>query len=99
MNADLIIPPDQVLNLELPLNQVEAPTVREYLQALLATLWKEGPNFDPKRPWGLLGWRFPIEEALIKANLVPGKLDEDGYILNVDAAEVDALIRSAIEAL
>ena len=99
MKIDLIIPPDQVLDLELEPNQVNAATVREYLKALLATLWERGPFFDAKRPWGLSSWKAPIEESLIRARLVPGVLDEDGCVEQVNDREVDSLIRVAIEAL
>jgi len=93
------IPPEQVLDLELPRNQVDAKTVREYLKALLAAVWEQGAQFNGKRPWGLSSWKAPIEEALIKARFVPGELDEDGYVAQVNDREVNSLVRSAIEAL
>lgn len=93
------IPPDQVLDLELPPNQINAATIREYLKALLVTLWTEGASFDARRPWGYLIWKAPIEEALIGANLVDGKLDDLGCVNQVNDHEVNDLIQSAIEVL
>lgn len=55
-------------------------TVREYLCALLSTLWNEGEGFSGKRPFGNSGWEFGIFKVLIREGAVEGSLDEDGYI-------------------
>lgn len=100
MSTNIVtVPPEQVLDLELPPNQVDATTIREYLKALLATVWEQGAQFNGRRPWGLSSWRAPIEEALIVAKLVDGQLDADGYVDRVNDREVNSLIRTAIEAL
>lgn len=52
-------------------------SLREYLHALLATLWNEGEGFSGKRPFGNSGWEYDVYAFLVKAGAVPGTLDED----------------------
>jgi hypothetical protein len=90
----------QVLGLELGRNDSGAPTVRGYLVALLAELWREGEGFSGKRPFGNSSWEYDLYAPLIKAGLVKGKLDEDGYIDEFDdTRQADALIHAAITEL
>jgi hypothetical protein len=77
----------------------DGSTVRSYFKDLLLSLWLQGSDFDSKRPFGDGGWQFDVYAALITANLIPGKLDEDGYIDTVDEAAADQLITEAIKAL
>lgn len=72
--------PRQVLDLPLPDNDSGADTVRGYLVALLAAVWDEGEGFSGKRPFGNSGWHGDFDQAFIKAGLVPGQLDEDGWV-------------------
>jgi hypothetical protein len=54
-------------------------TVRQYLQALLSTLWSEEESFDSKRPFGNSGWVHDLFDALAKAGFIDlGPLDGDG---------------------
>lgn len=76
-------------------NEAGAGTVREFLVALLAELWRD----PPKRMWGESGWDSPLEEALIKAGLVEGVLDEDGYVASSDGGAYGSLVTDAIHAL
>lgn len=74
-------------------------TVRSYLKDLLLSLWLQGSDFDSKRPFGDGAWQFDVYAALITANLIPGKLDEDGYVDSVDEAAADQLIIEAVKEL
>jgi hypothetical protein len=69
----------------------------EYLKDLLATLWEEEENFSGKRPFGNSGWQFDVYAALIKAGLIKGKLDEDGYIVDVDRPQGESLVLAVIK--
>lgn len=89
----------QILDLPMPPNDADAPTVRGYLKALLRELWREGEGFSGKRPFGNSGWEYELYNALVKGGVVMGKLDGDGYIQEVDADAANALIFDAIEAL
>ena len=59
-------------------------TIKEYLKALLRTLWQEGEGFSGKRPFGNSGWQYDLYTPLIQHGLVSGKLDEEGYIADID---------------
>lgn len=82
-----------------PSNDAGAPTVREYLVALLDELWKEGEAFSGKRPFGNSGWEFEVYTALVSAGLVYGVIDDDGYLDDVDQPGADRLVRNAIDSL
>lgn len=66
------------------LDEGESVTIRECLFDILKMVLEETECFDDKRPWGYSGWVYDLYAPLIKHNLIPGKLDEDGYIENVD---------------
>jgi hypothetical protein len=88
--------------LDLPLgeNDAEAATVKDYLKALLAELWREGEGFSGKRPFGNSGWEYELYLPMIKAGLISGKLEEGGYgVEEVDAAAAHQLIQEAIAKL
>lgn len=87
--------------LKLPMeeNDADAATVRDYLVELLLTLWIEGEGFSGKRPFGNSSWKYDLYVPLIKAGLIAGKLDEDGYVESCDRAAGDKIIRDAIELL
>lgn len=71
-------------------------TVKDFLERLLLTLWTEEENFSGKRPFGDSGWKQDIVIALIKAKLIDGELDEDGYIENYDRHEFEKLMKNLI---
>lgn len=91
--------PQQLLDLPLPENDSGASTVRGYLVALLATLWREDECFSGKRPFGNSSWQYDIYEAMTKAGIVDGQLDEDGYVERLDVPAADELILAAIQSL
>ncbi len=74
-------------------------TIEEYLKELLRTVWKEGEGFSGKRPFGNSGWQYDIYAPLITHQLIAGKLDEDGYIEDIDEKAGDKLVLSLINAL
>jgi hypothetical protein len=85
--------------LDLPIesgNDADASTVRGYLIELLATLWRQGAGFSSKRPFGESDWQYSIYTALLRAGLVTGQFDENGYVEDVDYAAADDLICRAI---
>lgn len=82
-----------------PSNDAEAGTVKEYLIKLLLELWEKGEGFSGKRPFGNSGWEYELYLPLLTAGAVAGKLDEEGYIQEVDTDAANTLIFDAIEAL
>jgi hypothetical protein len=90
----------QVLSLPLdPENDSGEATVRGYLVRLLLMLWQEREGFSGKRPFGNSGWDSDLCIPLVRAKLVPGAFDEDGYLQWADDDAADALISAAIEVL
>ncbi len=73
-------------------------TVRDYLRTLLETLWNEGEGFSGKRPFGNSGWEYDIYKPLIAGGFIPGELDEDGYVNDVDDAVAADYVRTLIVA-
>lgn len=88
-----------ILDLPMGRNDAKAKTIRDYLKALLTRLWREGEGFSGKRPFGNSGWRHEIYKVLIAAEIVEGRLDEDGYVEDVDGEDADRLIQKAIASL
>jgi hypothetical protein len=74
-------------------------TVREYLRELLRKVWTEGGGFSGGHPFGNSGWEYDLYEPLVRAGLIAGKTDEDGYVISCDRAAGDALIAQAIEVM
>lgn len=91
--------PADVLALAMQDNDADAKTVRDYLKALVATLWREGEGFSGKRPFGNSGWDWDLHRPLVVAGFAAGTVDEDGEISGHDARECDKIIAAAIEAL
>lgn len=89
----------RILDLPMAQNDAEAKTIRDYLKALLSTLWEEDEGFSGKRPFGNSGWKGDLQIPLVKAEIVPGKLDSDGYLDDCDDVAADHAIRAAIKAL
>ncbi len=85
-----------ILDLELERNDAKAKTVRDYFKALLKRLLTEEEGFSGKRPFGNSGWTRDLQVPLIKAGIVKGSLDDDGYIETVDDA---AALRKLLDAV
>lgn len=77
----------------------EETTIGKYITALFVSFWKDPESFSGKRPMGNSGWQYDVYTKLIKAGLVKGKLDDDGYIEEVDIAQADKLICEAFTKL
>lgn len=82
----------EILDIEMPSNDAHAKTVRNYLIALLHTLWAEGDSFSGKRPFGNSGWTYDLCDALHNAGLVQDEASDD-------VETCDKLIHDAIQAL
>jgi hypothetical protein len=78
-----------MLHIPMQENDANAQTIGEYLRELLLTVWIEEQGFSGKRPFGNSDWRTDVYAALVAAGVVPGELDEDGYLesFNEEAAE------------
>lgn len=90
---------EQALRLPTDGGPRDGATVREYLGDLLHKVWEERDGFNGKRPYGESGWSHDLYLPLLTAGLIPGSLDEDGYIRNVDKDAGDALIAECIDAM
>lgn len=88
---------DEIANLSMECDDFEQDyTIREYLKDLLLTLWQQKERFNSKRPFGNSGWEYDLYKPLIKAGLIEGKLDNNGYVEDVNEAEADAIIDEVI---
>jgi hypothetical protein len=84
--------------LEIPMqeNDAEAATIGDYFRSLLKEIWTEGEGFSGKRPFGNSGWECDLYVALVKAGVVDGKLDSEGYLEKCDEAKANTVIMKAI---
>jgi hypothetical protein len=67
-----------VLNAPMGEYDAKVATVREYLLALLASLWDQRAEFDAKRTLGFSDWEEEVYRSLVMAGLVEGRTDNDG---------------------
>lgn len=74
-------------------------SIHDYLIELLKTLWEEQDEFSGKRPFGNSGWDYDLIGCLIANNIIEGKLDEYGYVIEGDTKKGYALIKEYIESL
>lgn len=93
------MPKQPILDLEMGENDAGAKTIRHYFQILLTTLMLEKEGFSGKRPFGNSGWEHELYVPLIKAHIIPGELDEDGYIAWIDHKLADKLLIEVIKLL
>lgn len=91
--------PQQVLDLPLEENDADASTVREYLAKLAELVVVEDEGFDGKRPFGNSGWTSELYVPLVKAGVVDGTIDVDGYLEVGDYRQADAVLAAAARAL
>jgi|SRR6185437_2403463 len=73
---------EQVFAIPMERNDIDAPTVGEYLKALLMHLWEDGEGFSGKRPFGNSGWNWDLYTAVVRAGLTTGhgeETEDDGY--------------------
>lgn len=74
-------------------------TIKDYMKALLVELWTEEEGFSGKRPFGNSGWSYSIYSELVRNGLVEGKLDEDGYVEEMDTIQARNVLIDAINKL
>lgn len=87
----------EILSLPMQENDAEAATVGDYLQELLLGVLHEQEGFDGKRPFGNSGWfESDLAPPLIKAGVIQGKLDEDGWLVDCNSAELASVLRAAV---
>lgn len=72
-------------------------SIREYLQALLLSVWREGEYFDGKRPFGNSDWHYDLYKPLVETGIIYGKIHPYGYIEYIDDKKADALIIELIK--
>lgn len=84
------------VNIPMKENDAGAKTIGEYLEKLLLTLWVEEEGFSGKRPFGNSGWKYDVYSALVSADVVFGKFDEEGYLEDVDSISADRIIVETI---
>jgi hypothetical protein len=95
MNFD----PRRILEMRMQPNDAGAETIRDYLITLLARVWELSDDFSGKRPFGMSGWVYELYIPLMTAGLISGKLDEDGYVVEMDTDAGDRIIAAAIQEL
>lgn len=86
------------LNVRFDSDAGENLTVRDYLHALLETLWDEEEGFSGKRPFGNSGWKYEIYSPLVAGGFISGSLDEDGNATDVDDEHAGEYVRKLIAA-
>lgn len=94
-----LVTSQEILDLPMPDGDQLTPTIRAYLIALLSALWLEGEGFSGKRPLGDSGWRIDLYVPLIRAGLIAGRLDGDGYVADCDDEAGARIIASVIRSL
>jgi len=90
---------NQILNTPMQDNDAGAKTIGDYLIALLATIWKEEDCFSGKRPFGNSDWTYDIYAALVRANLLDGRFDEEGFLEDYNEKRGKIMIAEAIQSL
>lgn len=71
-------------------------SLREFFCNLLLKLWEDPCGFSGKRPWGNSSWDEPVYAALIKAGIISGEFDSEGYIKRCDFDEGSEFISKMI---
>lgn len=89
--------PEEILGLPMRPNDSGAVTIRGYLIALLRELWIKEEGFGGKRPFGNSGWQHDLYTPLVVAGVIPGRVDEDGWLLDCDYKQGHEIILEAIE--
>lgn len=64
-------------------------SLREYLRLMLSELWQRHSDFDGKRPYGASGWKFDVYAAMIRAGVLEGAMDENGFVQKLNKEDMD----------
>lgn len=81
-----------MIEIKMKENSSGKDTLRKYLEKLLITVINEGEGFSGKRAFGDSSWMFEIYETLIQEGLIPGNLDSDGCIHDLNTKTADEFI-------
>ncbi len=73
-------------------------TIGDYFRLLLTELWREGECFNGKRPFGNSGWEWDLYKPLVKAGVVKGALDEEGWPEVESRDDANKIVQSLIDA-
>jgi len=85
-----------VSHLEMDENDAEAASIGIYLKLLLLKVWEEDECFSGKRPFGNSGWKWDVYQAMVKGGAIDGKLDEEGFLEEVNEEKADKIIAHLI---
>lgn len=89
--------PHEVLDLKMESGEY-APgvTLRDFFYNLITALWDQAECFSGKRPFGNSGWKYDVYAVLIKNGAIPGSLDADGFVEQVDTDTADLFVTQVI---
>ena len=71
-------------------------TLRDLFYHLLCDLWLQDERFSSKRPFGNSGWKYDVYAVLIRNGAIPGSLDADGYVSEIDTDAADLFVMQVI---
>ena len=89
----------QALDLRMCDNDAQAKTIRQYFKLLLIRLIEEKEGFSGKHPFGNSGWAYDLYAPLIKANIITGEFDSDGFVERVNEEKADEMLIKLIKLL
>jgi len=75
----------RALDLEIPENDADAHTVRQYFKELLCSLLIEEESFSGKRPFGNSGWQYDFMEPLEQAGFIRPNATHEERVTLFDA--------------
>ena len=88
--------------LDLPMargNDAGAKTIKDYFKALLKQVLTEEESFSGKRPFGNSGWMHDLYLPMVKAGIIAGEMDSDGYLEDYDRDEALKKLLAAVKEL
>lgn len=88
---------DEILDYEYYFEDSDSNSLRQHLFELVMTLWLEGESFSGKRPFGNSGWEYDLMCPLVEMGVIPGEIDEDGYLQDADTKAGYPVITKLIE--
>jgi hypothetical protein len=87
---------DKALDLRFNHHDLGDVSLREFYCNLLLKLWEDPYGFSGKKPYGNSGWDEPVYAALIKAGVMSGEFDSEGYIKRCDFDEGSEFVSKMI---
>jgi hypothetical protein len=71
-------------------------SMRQFFERLFIKLWDEAENFSGKRPYGNSDWKWDVYVTLIQNGVIEGKLDENGYVEEIDEEKASQFVADEI---